>query len=478
MKNKDNKQNSKILINGSYSILLTVLLLAGLIIVNLIVNHLPVKVTQFDFSNAKLYTLTDTTTGILKNLDQDVELYYICEGGKEDDTIQKLLDRYESASSHIKVEQIDPALYPGFTSKYTQEDVANNSVIAVSGDVSKVVNADSMYVESMNYNTYSYVKTGFDGEGMITSAVDYVTAKDIPNLYILSGNGETALGSAFGDVISKDNVNPLTLNLMTTDKVPDDADAILINTPTVDYSEEEAQKIIDYLENGGKAIIFSNYTVEDMPNFDSILADYGVEREKGIILEGDSDKYMSYQYCLVPDISYSAITENVYGNGSVLAPMSQGILTSDSHRDSIIYQPLLTTSDASYSKEDVENMTTSEKEKGDKSGPFTIGMLIQEDTNNDDEADTEIVYYSTGYLLESNYNQAVSGSNAQLLGGTVNYLCNGEKTSAAVQTKSLQVKYLTLTDRAANIWTAICVFTLPLLFIIAGLAVWASRRKR
>ena len=241
---------------------------------------------------------------------------------------------------------------------------------------------------------------------------------------------------------------------------------------------EEAQKIIDYLEDGGKAIIFSNYTVEDMPNFDSILANYGVEREKGIILEGDSDKYMSYQYCLVPDISYSAITENVYGNGSVLAPMSQGILTSDSHRDSITYQPLLTTSDASYSKEDVENMTTSEKEKGDKSGPFTIGMLIQEDTNNDDEADTEIVYYSTGYLLESNYNQAVSGSNAQLLGGTVNYLCNGEKTSAAVQTKSLQVKYLTLTDRAANIWTAICVFTLPLLFVIAGLAVWASRRKR
>ena len=148
-------------------------------------------------------------------------------------------------------------------------------------------------------------------------------------------------------MISKDNVNPLTLNLMTTDKVPDDADAILINTPTVDYSEEEAQKIIDYLEDGGKAIIFSNYTVEDMPNFDSILANYGVEREKGIILEGDSDKYMSYQYCLVPDISYSAITENVYDNGSVLAPMSQGILTSDSHRDSITYQPLLTTSDAS-----------------------------------------------------------------------------------------------------------------------------------
>ena len=46
-------------------------------------------------------------------------------------------------------------------------------------------------------------------------------------------------------VISKDNVNPLTLNLLTADKVPDDADAILINTPTVDYTEEEVEKILD-----------------------------------------------------------------------------------------------------------------------------------------------------------------------------------------------------------------------------------------
>ena len=105
-------------------------------------------------------------------------------------------------------------------------------------------------------------------------------------------------------------------------------------------------------------------------------------------------------------------------------------------------------------------------------------MLIQEDIDNDGEADTEIIYYSSGYLLESNYNQAVSGNNAKLLGGTVNYLCNGEEATSAVQTKSLQVEYLTLTDRAANIWTVICVFTVPILFVIAGLAVWASRRKR
>lgn len=476
-KEKNNKTNKKLLVNGSYSIALTVILLAGLVIINLIVNHLPVSITQFDFSNSKLYTLTDTTQKLLDGLDADVDLYYICEGGEEDDTIQKILERYEAASSHITVEQVDPALYPAFTSQYTDEDVSNNSVIAVSGDVVKVVDADSMYTETLNYSTYTYQKTGFDGEGLITSAIDYVTSTDIPVLYILSANGEASLSSSFGDVISKDNVNCLNLNLMTSDEVPEDAAAILINAPTTDYSDEETEKILDYLEGGGKAIIFSNYSLDKMPNFDSILSNYGIEREEGIILEGSSDNYISYQYCLVPEISVSDITTNAY-NGYIVAPMSQAINTMDSYRDSITYQPLLTTSDAAYNKQDVENMTTSEKESGDKEGPFTIGMLIQEDIDNDDENETEIVYYSTGYLLDSSYNSAVSGNNAQLLGGTVNYLCNNGDTSAAVASKSLTVKYLTMTDYAANMWTGITVFLIPALFIIAGLVIWASRRKR
>ena len=62
-----------------------------------------------------------------------------------------------------------------------------------------------------------------------------------------------------------------------------------------------------------------------------------------------------------------------------------------------------------------------------KAGRLQSGMLIQEDIDNDGEADTEIIYYSSGYLLGIQLYQAVSGNNAKLLGGTVNYLCNGEE---------------------------------------------------
>lgn len=46
------------------------------------------------------------------------------------------------------------------------------------------------------------------------------------------------------------------MNLLSEGAVPDDADCILINAPTGDFSDDEKDAVIDYLENGGKALIF------------------------------------------------------------------------------------------------------------------------------------------------------------------------------------------------------------------------------
>ena len=139
--------------------------------------------------------------------------------------------------------------------------------------------------------------------------------------------------------------------------------------------------------------------------------------------------------------------------------------------------PLLQSTNSSYNKADVVHMTTSVKEDGDEDGPFTIGMLVEEDTNTDDEIDTRIVYYSTGYLLDADYNTSVSGSNAELVASTVNYLCNNAAVSSAVPVKNLQVQYLTMSSFSANFWTVVTVFVLPLLFIVIGFVIWMKRRK-
>ena len=67
----------------------------------------------------------------------------------------------------------------------------------------------------MDYQTYSYQTTGFDGEGQITSAIGYVTSEDLPVLYTLEGHGEKEMDSSIKEDIEKANMDIQSLNLLT-----------------------------------------------------------------------------------------------------------------------------------------------------------------------------------------------------------------------------------------------------------------------
>ena len=87
-----------------------------------------------------------------------------------------MLDRYAGLSSHIKVETKDPVLYPNFVSRYTSENLSENSVLVVGQNRSKAVDYYDIYQYSMDYSTYSSSLSSFDGEGQILSLIHIYTA--------------------------------------------------------------------------------------------------------------------------------------------------------------------------------------------------------------------------------------------------------------------------------------------------------------
>ena len=268
--------DKKSLKNGSYSMGITAIVIAVLVVINLIVGQIPEKYTQVDVSTQKLYTISDTTVKYLKDMNTDVTIYHIVQSGKEDSVLEKMLTRYEEESKHIKVEKKDPVLYPNFTSQYTSDDVADNSLIVVAGEKSKVISYSDLYETEMDYTTYQTNTTGFDGEGQIDSAISYVTSENLPVIYTLEGHEELELNSSLTDSLQKANYDVQSLNLLTQDAVPEDTGCLLIAAPQKDLSEEETQKIITYMEAGGKVMIFTEYTGTDMPNLKSVLENYGV----------------------------------------------------------------------------------------------------------------------------------------------------------------------------------------------------------
>ena len=487
MKNKNhNKFDKKKLVgtiskkhikNGSYTMVMSVIFIAVVIVINMIVSTIPSKYSEIDISSQKLYSIGDETKKMLKDLEKDVTIYQIAQSGSEDENISNLLKKYEDESKHIKVEQKDPVVNPKFVSQYTSDDLSANSLIVVCGDRNKVIDYNNIYETSVDYQTYSSQTTGFDGEGQITSAIGYVTSENLPVLYTVEGHGEKDMDSSIKEDIEKANMDIKSLNLLTEGSVPDDADCLFIDSPSTDFSSDEKDAIIEYLENGGKAIIFSDYTTEDMPNFDAILENYGVQRTEGVVFEGDKQHYaMQMPYYLVPTInSTDASSETASAGYYVLAPYAQGIKQLDDVRDTVKIESILTTSDQAYSKTDL-NSNTIEKEDGDVEGPFDLGVSITESL--DDDKETQIVYYSTSNLMDSQTNQMVSGGNEKLIMESLKWMTDTEESaSVSIPSKSLEVSYLTITDYDAAFWKICTIALIPGIFLVIGFVVWIKRRK-
>ena len=417
--------------NGSYTMVMSVIFIAVVVVLNMIVNAIPSKYSEIDISSQKLYSIGDDTKAMLKDLDKDVTIYQIAQSGSEDENITNLLKKYEDESKHIKVEQKDPVVNPKFVTEYTSDNLSANSLIVVCGDRNKVIDYNNIYESTIDYQTYSSQTTGFDGEGQITSAIGYVTSEDLPILYTLEGHGEKEMDSTIKEDIEKANME----------------------------------------------MIFSDYTTEDMPNFDAVLENYGVQREAGIVFEGDNQHYaMQMPYYLVPTInSTDASSETVSGGYYVLAPYAQGIKKMDDVRDTVTINSILTTSDQAYSKTDL-NSDTLEKEDGDEAGPFDLGVSITETL--DDDKETQIVYYSTSNLMESQVNQMVSGGNEKLIIESLKWMTDTEDSATvSIPSKSLSVSYLTLTDYDAAFWKICTIGLIPGFFLVVGFAVWMKRRK-
>jgi ABC-2 type transport system permease protein len=460
---------------GGYSTLVSIIVIAIAVAVVLMVDKLPSTYTKLDVSKTQLFTLSQQTKEIVKSLDQEVDVYYICQAGQEDSYVEALTDRYAAMNDNLKIIKKDPVVYPSFTSKYTTSTLADNSLIVVSGDRSTVIGYSDIFVS--DYSSGS-AASSFDGERQLTSAIDYVTSENLPKVYTLTGHGEKSLSSSFSSAVSKENIDVESLSLVSQQKVPEDAQCLIVIAPTSDISSDEKNMILSYLEGGGNLLLFTDYLEagNDMPNLEELMAGYGVKKVDGVVLEGDTSYCYKASNYLLPEMdgSHAITSPLVSGNRFVLMPQAQGIAELDNHRDSISITKLLTTSDSSYSKINVSSASSYEKEPGDASGPFAVGMAITETVNN---IDTNIVWYSSSYLLDDSVNEAVSGGNQDLVLNTLGYLTDKED-SISIHSKSLGFDSLVLTSAQASSMKALLIVGIPVVFLGIGAYVCIRRKHR
>lgn len=454
------------------------------VVVNLIASALPETYTQIDATSQKLYSITEDTEKYLDTLKDDVTLYVMVNKNSKDDNVDRTLQKYASASKHVKVKYVDPNVSPTFASKYTDNDVTSNSIIVVCGDRSKVIDYNSDIYEYSYDSSYNYSVTGYDCEGQVTAAIQYVTSESTTNVYELTGHDESTLSGDFSEVFQKRFMNVGSLSLLTVDAIPEDCQAIFITAPQSDLSEDDLSKLSQYLGNGGKIYLSIDYSKwNDLTNFKKLLSDNNIETTESLLAETDRSYYYQSPFYLLPNVENTEVSSSVAGMTQVFVPYSVGLTYTGEDNSNVT--SFMTTSDTTIAKAaaniaavqsqaDAANIASAQD--GDTQGQYSLGIMV---TN---ENGGELCVLGSAMMCTDSANQIVSGHNATLFNGIVNALVttdDGNSDNAVViAAKDYTVSNLTVSANAMLVYGILWGIFMPIALIIIGIIVWARRRKR
>lgn len=460
---------------GGYSAFAAVMVVCIVIVINLICASLPASVTQLDATSGSLYSLSEQTRLIAESVHQDVHVYLIATTGQEDPTIARLLSRYSDLNSHIHVEYVDPVANPAFVEEHelSLNTLYANSVLLCSDERTRLVSYPEIYTTTYKYDyTYGeYVPTpSFSGENALTNALHYVSAARLPKVYFLTGHGESVIEETYVNMMSHDNLETADLSLLSEESVPADADALFIHVPQTDITEEEAAKLIAYLDNGGSILMITNYMDDSsMPNLRSIAQHMGMDVQTGLVLEGDHTRHLSqYPFYLLPEIAEHEITAPVLNGGYyILAPLSQPIVNTAS---GATVTTLLTTSESAYLKADGLNASVLTQEETDETGKYNIAALSEQE-------ESKLCWFTSSIIFTTSADKVVSGANSDLVLNALGYLC-GQGETISIRPKSLEVETLSVPASDNTLWSIVLIGVLPAAVIATGIVVCVRRKKR
>lgn len=462
---------------GAYSSVMTIAVIAIIVVLNLVISQFDFKI---DLTTEKMFSLSDQTKQIVSSLNKDVDIYTTYATGNENIQFVEMLDKYKGLSNKIKITNKDPNLNPTFMQKYMEDErsISAGSIIVESGNRFKVLSSYDLVDYQPNYQTYRNEVTGIALEQKVTSAIQYVTTDNLPIAYIIEGHNEFELDSTVQDSLANENYELKNLNILTQGSIPDDASLLIINSPARDYSQDEAKILIDYLNKGGKAIFILNFYNDEKPNYESVLASYGVKPQNLVVLEGNQSNCLpNNPLYLLPNIENHDITKPLVDNKlNIILPYTQAIENLQQKNANTKITPLLTTSNSAYAK--ANNESTIAKESGDIEGPFNLAVLIEDNWFNDSESyQSKVIVISSPTLFDSGTNQISSGANLDFFMNTVNFLVD-RQDSISIRSKSLATEYLQLDQTQALIIIAIALIIIPIIIFAIGIVIWLRRKNK
>ncbi len=479
---KRSTKSKKMRMRG-YSLIITVVFLAGIILVNLIsgvlVERYPLKL---DLTESGTFALSDTTFDLLDNLEVDIKLtmlyddYQFSSLGTDYAIVNETLKLYDKHSDKITLEYVDIAKNPTFAAKYQDLDLSQGDVIVESEyRTEQVTMWDLFLLEADEYGLNYYI-VGSNAEYSVSAAILNTAAPTQPVVTFITGHNE--LDSQGFELLLDDSGYLVQSGSLTSEGIDPETDVIVVHAPTADYSEDELAMLDAFLENDGdygKNLVYLPAESGELPNLEAFLEEWGIAITEDIVMETDSSKFFSQtpHFAVLEyvntEIPGDLVNESIVPVIQLGRNISQAYETRGNRTTSV----LLTYSDTSAAipatdeEIDLDALETSE---------HPAAIMSQAGFNDGDG-----YHYSTVVALASYTftHAAMTGtgsfSNAEYTISLFNDI-TGREQSLSIPSAELSTGYFEIDAGTATILLVIFVFVIPAVVLLFGVLIWLRRR--
>ena len=491
--------------NTTQTIILVAVLFAVFIAINLYVQSLDLE--TIDVTKNKIYTLSDSSKEVIKNIDKDVTIYLY--GIEEDSTLLDFIKQYTRVNNHIKSEILTEESNLAKVQEYDLESGYEIVIIECDG-ASKLIDT--------SYEFYSYDSvTGQEvdlAEQTITNSILAIATNEKPVIYFTEGHEEYRLNNEMGVLstyLNNETYVASSVNLLTEGKVPDDCDALVIMAPVKDFLEQEVESVLNYINNGGDLILTLDVgnISETYPNLQKIYDQYGVTlNHTGYVYETDSNYALSnYPNIFMPHVSSSNdITSDIYTDGGLWIVYAGRLeFVSDEQLEALNVErdDILTSSENALFIKDI-TQTAAEAAKSAESGQSVIASVLTKTINNisetidegentetseEESTDEDNLIESTAVIvanasfitdykveqLSPSYPISYLANNKDFMLNSIAYLAKKENTLKI--RKDMSSSTYSPTQEQHRV-VMVIIFVIPILIIILGIVIWNLRRRK
>lgn len=480
--------------HGSIATAITV----GVLIVLVLANVVTGLVTQrfpsvnLDLTPNSVNTLSDSTRSVAEGVQMETNLYILAneenaindlvysEYGVTYSQVATLAKKLQECNPLIHVSYIDLDTNPGFARNYPEENLMVGDVIVQTQQRYRVLTVDDLF--QVQYGDSGNIISSSKVDGTLASALYQTNASELPLIAIATGHDELLPTDTLSTVLSANGFQTQSFSLLT-DEIPEDAQIVLLPTPSTDYTDEELQKLTDFLEDDSVAqernvMVTFHTTQTGLPNLDTFLADWGLQVGTDIVLESDSshlvssnDTYLLAQY----DAELEFGGKSDYGY--LVLPQSRPVTKLFSEKDGVRTYSLLSSYDTSYlfPADSVDQPTGDEEKKS-----YSLAALAQKQRSvSGKEYASNVLVFGCSTMFTSGIIDTSTFGDAEFVRDLLQYATGSQNDSAEIQIIPTAINDvdLVMTDTELHVW-GLGVFTLliPAVILAIGLFVYLKRR--